>query len=162
MTRLCLQYLAIYRNKNLGKIIYIHCAKVSWKLCPRPNKPEIHCQRFLNIRQGVVVSPNLVTLLASDVFEGKLIFPMIVMSIISYSFPPPLMNIYFFNGPNPASLFIFVLFYTQWQKFSKNVIREDGVLGIRTRDHRMIGADESTEIWLFPCAYLFFYHLGSY
>ena len=28
-----------------------------------------------------------------------------------------------------------------------NGIRVDGVLGIRTRDRRMEGADESTELW---------------
>ena len=38
-----------------------NCAKVSWKFCPKPNKP--YCQRFLNICQSGGISPNLVTLL---------------------------------------------------------------------------------------------------
>ena len=61
MTKLFFQYLAIFmamkmRPKNTN------CAKVSWKLCPKPNKPEIYCQRFLNLCQSGGISPNLVTL----------------------------------------------------------------------------------------------------
>ena len=50
--------------------------------------------------------------------------------------------------------FIFVLFSTQWQIniWLKSI---DGVLGIRTRDCRMVGADESTELKRPPTVYLF-------
>ena len=45
-------------------------------------------------------------------------------------------------------LFIFVLFTLQFQyKLKKSV---DGVLGIRTRGRRMVGADETTELWRLP------------
>ena len=45
-------------------------------------------------------------------------------------------------------LFIFVLFTLQFQhKLKKSV---DGVLGIRTRGCRMVGADETTELFLNP------------
>ena len=62
----------------------------------------------------------------------------------------------FVNGPNPASfpLFIFVLFSTQSpmkvQNLTTNGRRVDGVLGIRTHDYRMVGSDESTELWRPP------------
>ena len=52
--------LSIYSNKNFPKA-YKLC-QVSWKLCPKPNKPKIYCQRFLNICQSGGISPNLVTL----------------------------------------------------------------------------------------------------
>ena len=53
------------------------------------------------------------------------------------------------NGPIPASfLFIFVRFSLQFQyKLKKSI---DGVLGIRTRGHRTVGADETTELWRPP------------
>ena len=56
------------------------------------------------------------------------------------------------NGPIPASfLFIFVLFLLQFQyKLKKRV---DGVLGIRTRGRRLVGADKTTEIWWPPWVY---------
>ena len=53
------------------------------------------------------------------------------------------------NGPIPASLFIFVIFLLQFQlyKLKKSI---DGVLGIRTRGRRKVGADETTELWWPP------------
>ena len=39
-----------------------NCTKVSWKLCPKSNKPEIYCQIFSNIGQSGGMLPNLVTL----------------------------------------------------------------------------------------------------
>ena len=45
-------------------------------------------------------------------------------------------------------LFIFVLFSLQFQyKLKKSI---DGVLGIRTQGRRMVGADETTELWRPP------------
>ena len=41
---------------------HTNCTKVSWKLRPKPNKPSIYYQRFLNICQSGEISPNLVTL----------------------------------------------------------------------------------------------------
>ena len=55
--------------------------------------------------------------------------------------------IFFKNGPNPAS-FLFSFF--SHDKYSTNTINDksiDGVLGTRTRDSMMVGADESTELW---------------
>ena len=57
-------------------------------------------------------------------------------------------NIYFFmkKWAKPGLFFfIFVLFSTQCQIHHK---RRCGVLGIRTQDRRMVGADKSTELWL--------------
>ena len=56
------------------------------------------------------------------------------------------------NGPNPAS-FLFILFFSH-DKYSTNLTINDksidGVLGTRTRGGRMVGADESTELWRHP------------
>ena len=52
------------------------------------------------------------------------------------------------NGPNPASFCSFSLFLHD--KCSTNTINEKcvtGVLGTRTQDGRMVGTDESTELW---------------
>ena len=54
----------------------------------------------------------------------------------------------FLNGPNPASFCLFS--YFSYDKYSTNTINEksvDGVLGTRTQGSRMVGADESTELW---------------
>ena len=50
------------------------------------------------------------------------------------------------NGPNPASFCLFSFFSQCKDKSSTNLII-DGVLGRRTRDSRMEGADESAELW---------------
>ena len=57
----------------------------------------------------------------------------------------------FFKMGHPGLfLFIFVLFSLQSQyKMEKSV---DGVLGIRTRGRRMVGADETTELCCHPDA----------
>ena len=51
----------------------------------------------------------------------------------------------------PLFVFIFVLFtifnYNIVQSLTINVKSIDGVLGIWTRDHRTVRADESTELW---------------
>ena len=55
------------------------------------------------------------------------------------------------NGPNPASFCLFSFF--SHDKYSTNTINEksvDGVLGTQTRSGRMVGADESTELWPHP------------
>ena len=55
------------------------------------------------------------------------------------------------NGPNPVSFCLFSFF--SHDKYSTNTINEksvDGVLGTRTRGGRMVGADESTELWRHP------------
>ena len=58
-------------------------------------------------------------------------------------------NSFFKNGPITASFCLFTLFSrynfnnTNWKKL-------DGVLGIRTRGCRMVGADETTELWRPP------------
>ena len=60
-------------------------------------------------------------------------------------------NLFFKNGPNPASFCLFSFFSND--KYSTNTINEksiDGVLGIRIRGGRMVGADESTELWRHP------------
>ena len=60
----------------------------------------------------------------------------------------------FLNGPIPASfLFIFVLSTISIQ--IENSV--DGVLGIRTRGHRMVGADKTTEYDLFGSFRLFIF-----
>ena len=64
------------------------------------------------------------------------------------------------NGPIPASFcFIFVLFLLQFQyKIEKSV---DGVLGIRTWGRRMVGTDETMELWRLPTLYVLFLGLFS-
>ena len=55
------------------------------------------------------------------------------------------------NGSNPASFCLLSLF--SHSKYSTNIItdkRVDGVLGIQTRGGRMVGTDESTELWRHP------------
>ena len=55
----------------------------------------------------------------------------------------------FLNGPNPASFCLF-LFFLQY-KYSTNLTINDrsidGVLGIRTQDSRVVGVDESTDLY---------------
>ena len=59
----------------------------------------------------------------------------------------PYRNLFLKMG-NPGLFFIFVLFSLQFlYKLKKSV---DGVLGIRTRGSRMVGADETTELWRPP------------
>ena len=56
------------------------------------------------------------------------------------------------NGPNPAS-FLFLFSFFSHDKDSTNTLNEkgvDGVLGTRTRGGRMVGTDESTELWRHP------------
>ena len=52
------------------------------------------------------------------------------------------------NWPNSASFCLFSFF--SHYKYSTNTINDksvDGVLGTRTRGGRIVGADESTELW---------------
>ena len=58
------------------------------------------------------------------------------------------------NGPNWPFLFMSLFSYS---KYSTNTINDksiDDVLGTQTRSGRMVGADESTELWQHP--YLYF------
>ena len=59
-----------------------------------------------------------------------------------------LFDLLFLNGPNPASFCLFSFF--SHDKYSTNLAINDrsvdGVLGSRTWDSRMEGADESTEL----------------
>ena len=51
---------------------------------------------------------------------------------------------------NPGLFFLnFVLFSLQFQyyKLKKSI---DGVLGIQTRGRRMVGSDDTTELWRLP------------
>ena len=55
-------------------------------------------------------------------------------------------SLFFKNGPIPASFVYFrpFLITISILPIEKNI---DGVLGIRTSDHRMEGADNTTELW---------------
>ena len=55
-------------------------------------------------------------------------------------------------GPNPASFCFFSSFYQNNDKYCKKIYYQsvDGVLGIRTRDRRMVGGNKSTELWRPP------------
>ena len=64
MTKLYFQYLAISAMRFAQQ--HTNCAKVSWKLCSKPNKLKLYCQIFLNICQSGGISPNLVTLYSID------------------------------------------------------------------------------------------------
>ena len=57
------------------------------------------------------------------------------------------------TGLNPVSFCLFSFF--SHDKYSTNTVNEksvDGVLGTQTRGGRMVGADESTELWRHPNA----------
>ena len=58
----------------------------------------------------------------------------------------------FLNWPNPASFCLFSFF--SHDKYSTNMIINeesiDGVLGTQTRSSKLVGADESTELWRDP------------
>ena len=59
---------------------------------------------------------------------------------------------FFFLMGQARPLFVYFSFFSN-DKYSTNTINEksiDGVLGIRTRGGRMVGADESTELWRHP------------
>ena len=60
--------------------------------------------------------------------------------------------IFYKNGPIPAS---FVYFHYFLDTISIIQIEKsiDGVLGIRTQGRRMVGADETTELWQPPRLY---------
>ena len=60
----------------------------------------------------------------------------------------PITKCFFKNGPNPASFCLFSFF--SHDKYSTNTINDksiDGVLGTQTQGGRMVGANESTELW---------------
>ena len=62
-----------------------------------------------------------------------------------------MLNILFKNGPNPASFCLFRSFYiTNISLIDYNDKSIDGVLGTQTRGGRMVGTDESTELWRPP------------
>ena len=63
--------------------------------------------------------------------------------------------IVFLNGPQAASFCLFSSFCRSNDKYSTIEYGKglDGVLGIWTQNHRMEGADESTELWLPPIYY---------
>ena len=59
---------------------------------------------------------------------------------------------FFLKKWTKPGLFCLFLFFSH-DKYSTNNINEksvDGVLGTRTRGSRMVGADESTELWWHP------------
>ena len=55
---------------------------------------------------------------------------------------------FFKNGPISASFCIFPLFFLITISIIEKSI--DGVLGNRTQGHRMVGTDETTELWRPP------------
>ena len=68
----------------------------------------------------------------------------------------------FRNEPNTAS-FCLLSFFSH-DKYSTNTINDksvDGVLGTRTQCSRMVGADESTELWRHPFCYLVMERTGK-
>ena len=68
-----------------------------------------------------------------------------------------MLNILFKNGPNPASFCLFRSFYiTNISLIDYNDKSIDGVLGTQTRGGRMVGTDESTELWRNPQIQTFF------
>ena len=62
------------------------------------------------------------------------------------------LTFFFKNGPNPASFCLFL--FLSHDKYSTNLTINDksieGVCGTQTRDGRMVGADETTELWWHP------------
>ena len=65
------------------------------------------------------------------------------------------------NGPNPASFCLFLFFLHD--KYSTNTINDksvDGVLGTQTQGDRMVGTDESTELW-HPMSIIFWHCLAE-
>ena len=56
------------------------------------------------------------------------------------------------NGPNPTSFFVYFQSIDKTNKAQICLPINEGVLGTRTRGGRMVGADESTELWRHPLA----------
>ena len=51
-------------------------------------------------------------------------------------------------GQNPASFCLFSFF--SHDTYCRNIINDKSVLGIQTQGGRMVGADESTDLWWCP------------
>ena len=70
-----------------------------------------------------------------------------------------MLKLYFFNGLYPPSFCLFSFF--SHDKYSTNTINDksvEGVLGAQTQGGRMVGADESTELWRHPFAKICLWH----
>ena len=68
MTRLFVQYLANYNNENLPNSPNVNFAKEGSKLSQTINKPSGSGSRLLNIYQSGEISPNLVTLISTQLW----------------------------------------------------------------------------------------------
>ena len=64
------------------------------------------------------------------------------------------------NGPIPASFCLFSFF--SCYNFNTNWKSIDGVLGIWTPGRRIVGADETTELWWPPCPLFYQYNFLSF
>ena len=72
--------------------------------------------------------------------------------LLAYLLSMEVLKYFFFkNGPNPASFCLFAFFsqgkYSTNTTFDKSI---DTVLVTQTRGGRMVGTDESTELWWHP------------
>ena len=67
-----------------------------------------------------------------------------------------MLNSFFKKWANPC-LFLFILFFSH-DKYSTNLTINDksidGMLGTQTRGGRMVGEDESTELWRHPICWI--------
>ena len=82
-------------------------------------------------------------MLANSKQESQTVVQVVVVVVktLEAAFNQP----FFKNGPIPASFVYFRSFLvTISLQIEKSI---DGVLGIRTRGRRMVGADETTELW---------------
>ena len=97
---------------------------------------------------------NYILILARNDFFLSVFAQISLLSPCPYNLCPMLYSIHtfspdcFLNGPIPASFFAYC------RPFLITIIQiensVDGVLGIRTRGHMMVGADETTELWWPP------------
>ena len=107
------------------------------KSCPKANK-----------------LPNLVTLVIYsgsflNIYEVEDQFHVVDKETTNYV--TYLDSLFLKIGQNPASFCIFSFF--SHDTYCRNIINDksvDGVLGTQTRGGRMVGADESTELWRHP------------
>ena len=91
--------------------------------------------------KGLRVGTNesvLTTFLASKSFK------------ILQKFSCSCVTVFLKNGPNPASFCLFSSFSQHKYNTNFTIKSVDGVLGICTQGGRMVGAEESTELWRHP------------
>ena len=110
-------------------------AIVGLQFCKILNTPSKDCQRVLKSFQSGAISPNLVTLLLSSMI-GVVASPFLIVH-----WPIFVLR----KWANPGLFLFFRPFLIE--KVEKSI---NGVLVIQTQGRRMVGADDTMELWQPP------------